>query len=122
MHDTDSALVLRNGPVLAPVWVQEDEYAYRLHINLVCNDGVEHGMSLIVWKGVNAHHPPSVCLTRGSAETEFAWVSKDGSPIALDAFRQWVTEALAEPRRGRITRDEQGRFVPGHQQHVENLT
>jgi hypothetical protein len=25
MHNTDDALVLRNGPVLAPVWVQEDE-------------------------------------------------------------------------------------------------
>jgi hypothetical protein len=54
MHNTDDALVLRNGPVLAPVWVQEDEYSYHLHINLACN----HGMSLTVWKGVNAHHPP----------------------------------------------------------------
>jgi hypothetical protein len=93
MYDTDSALVLRNGPVLAPVWVQEDEYSYNLHINLVCN-GVEHGLSLIVWKGVNAHHAPSVVFARGNDEAEFTWVSKnDGSPIPLDAFRQWVTEA-----------------------------
>jgi len=94
MHNTDSALVLRNGPVLAPVWVQEDEYSYALNINLACN-GCEHGMSLIVWKDVNAHHPPSVVLARGNNEAEFTWVSKnDGSPISLDTFRQWVTEAL----------------------------
>jgi hypothetical protein len=95
MRDTDGALVLRNGPVLAPVWVQEDEYSYALHINLARSNGVEHGMSLRVWKGVNAHHPPSVFLARGFAETEFTWVSSnDGSPIPLDTFRQWVTEAL----------------------------
>jgi hypothetical protein len=103
MQNTDGALVLRNGPVLAPVWVQEDEYSYHLHINLACSNGVEHGMSLTVWKGVNAHHPPSVRLARGCAETEFTWVSKDdGSPIPLDTFRQWVTEALdarQQPRR-----------------------
>ena len=94
MHDTDGALVLRNGPVLAPVWVQEDEYSYHLHINLAHN-GVEHGLSLTVWKGVNAHFPPSVSLARGNAEMEFTWVSRDdGSPIPLDTFRQWVTEAL----------------------------
>ena len=94
MHNTDSALVLRNGPVLAPVWVQEDEYAYHLHINL-CDNGVSHSLSLTVWKGVNAHHPPSVVLARGNIETEFTWASKDdGSPISLHAFRQWVAEAL----------------------------
>jgi hypothetical protein len=30
MEDTDSALVLRNGPVLASVWVMEDDYSYGL--------------------------------------------------------------------------------------------
>jgi RecA-family ATPase len=94
MEDTHSALVLRNGPVLAPVWVQEDEYSYHLHINLA-NNGREHGIRLTVWKGVNSHHPPSVFLETGANAVEFTWVSKDdGNPITLDAFRQWVMAAL----------------------------
>jgi hypothetical protein len=34
MEDTDSALVLRNGPVLASVWVMEDDYSYGLEVML----------------------------------------------------------------------------------------
>jgi hypothetical protein len=90
MQDTDDLLILLNGPLLAPVWVQEDEYSYSLNINLV-----GHGIGLIIWKGVNAHHPPSLILSRGNNEKEFTWLSSnDGHPVSLDGFRQWVAKAL----------------------------
>jgi hypothetical protein len=94
MADTHTALILRNGPVLAPVWVMEDEYKYSLNINLVRN-GCDHSINLIIWKGVNAHHPPTMSLGTGSTETDFTWLSTDdGQRITLDSFRRWVAKAL----------------------------
>jgi hypothetical protein len=103
IDDLHEAIPVRpsSGPsptlVLAPVWVMEDEYSYRLSANLM--EG--HGISVVIWKGVNAHFPPCMQISLGGVGSgpdgvEFTLTPGDPKrgPLTLDEFKAWVAKAV----------------------------
>jgi hypothetical protein len=92
--------------VLAPVWVMEDEYSYTVHIDLLRTNKRDHGISVVIWNGVNAHFPPFVEFGLGMAganevgATVFTLTPEnpERGQLTLDEFRAWVAEALGTNR------------------------